>query len=152
MFHAEKEKLHRERVAYHGPGLETAVEHLEAFKTAAMAADDLLQRDKSAAPLPPEPEALSSASPPLGGGNPGRERLGRATTSVCRRWSAPSAAAIPNRLRYNEDRNHWAEATLKTIPQTRRSSKNRARKRDQLCQQLCARHSGILIVNRSCSS
>jgi hypothetical protein len=55
-FHAEKEMLHRERAAFHAAGFETAAEHLEAFKAAAMAADDLLQRDKSAAPPPPEPE------------------------------------------------------------------------------------------------
>lgn len=54
-FHSEQEMLHRERTEHHTAGLETAMAHLEAFRAAASAAGDLLERDKSAAPPPAEP-------------------------------------------------------------------------------------------------
>ncbi len=56
-FHAEQEMLHRERTAHHAAGLETASTHLEAFRAASTAAGDLLERDKPAAPFPPDPES-----------------------------------------------------------------------------------------------
>jgi hypothetical protein len=56
-FYAEQEKIHREQAEHHATALEAALAHLEAFRAAADAAGDLLERDKPAAPPPGEPEA-----------------------------------------------------------------------------------------------
>jgi hypothetical protein len=55
-FHAEQESFHRERAAHHAAALEAALAHLGDFKTASAAAGELLERDRSAAPPPAEPE------------------------------------------------------------------------------------------------
>jgi hypothetical protein len=55
-FHAERETFHRERMTQHAAGLETALAHLEAFRAAAVAAGELLQRDRSTVTPSPEPD------------------------------------------------------------------------------------------------
>ena len=56
-FHAEQEVLHREQTAAHAAELETALAHLEAFRSASLSAGELLERDGSLAKLADEPEA-----------------------------------------------------------------------------------------------
>jgi hypothetical protein len=55
-FHAEREALHREQTALHTSEIEAAFAHLEAFRAAAVAIGEILERDKSSAPPPAEPE------------------------------------------------------------------------------------------------
>ncbi|HWN44034.1 MAG TPA: hypothetical protein VNW71_17555 [Thermoanaerobaculia bacterium] len=55
-FHAEQEVFHRDNSAHHAAELETALARLEALRAAAEAAGELLERDKSAAPPPAEPD------------------------------------------------------------------------------------------------
>lgn len=48
-FHAEQEILHRDQAASHAAALETALAHLEAFKTASLCAGELLEKDEGLA-------------------------------------------------------------------------------------------------------
>jgi len=48
-FHAEQEILHRDQTAIHAAALETALAHLEAFKTASLSAGELLEKDEALA-------------------------------------------------------------------------------------------------------
>lgn len=55
-FHEEQKRLHDEQQAHHEAALETAIVRLESFRTAAEAADDLLEQDKPDTPSPSQPE------------------------------------------------------------------------------------------------
>ncbi|HVG07560.1 MAG TPA: hypothetical protein VNM67_07625 [Thermoanaerobaculia bacterium] len=55
-FHAEQEAIHREQTALHGTELDNALARLEAFRSAAEAAGELLDHAKLAALPPPQPD------------------------------------------------------------------------------------------------
>jgi hypothetical protein len=56
-FHADQEVIHREQTAVHAAELETALSYMEAFKTASLSAEELLERDKSLVKPSAEPDA-----------------------------------------------------------------------------------------------
>ncbi|HEX5719143.1 MAG TPA: hypothetical protein VF179_23475 [Thermoanaerobaculia bacterium] len=55
-FHAEQEAIHREQTSLHAAELDTALARLEAFRSAAEAAGELLDQAKLAALPPPQPD------------------------------------------------------------------------------------------------
>ena len=55
-FHAEQEAIHRDQTALHTAELDNALARLEAFRSAAEAAGDLLDHAKLAALPPPRPD------------------------------------------------------------------------------------------------
>lgn len=55
-FHAEQEAIHREQTALHAAELDNALARLEAFRSAAEAAGELLENAKLAAPPPAQPD------------------------------------------------------------------------------------------------
>jgi hypothetical protein len=55
-FHAEQEAIHREQTALHAAELDNALARLEAFRSAAEAAGELLEHAKLAALPPPQPD------------------------------------------------------------------------------------------------
>jgi len=63
-FHVGQELLHHDQTAVHAAALETALAHLEAFKTASLSAGELLEKDealaKTAAEVKPEIPLRSS--------------------------------------------------------------------------------------------
>lgn len=65
-FHAQQEVHHREQAVLHAAELETSLERFEAFKTAAAAAGELVERHLAANAPPPPQEEEELPDPPDG--------------------------------------------------------------------------------------
>lgn len=98
-FHAEQETLHREQTAAHAAELETALAHLEAFRSASLSAGELLERDgslsKPSAQAEPEADfkgkrSLSQMVAKVLEGRPADETFGASsvTREIEQRWGA----------------------------------------------------------------
>lgn len=99
-FHAEQEAIHREQGALHAAELDNALARLEAFRSAAEAAGELLDHAKLAALPPPQPDldgadlirkrSLARMVARVVEGMPPEETFGaRAVTQeILKRWGA----------------------------------------------------------------